>query len=106
MIVNRSTIQRYKDAGWNTIGFWFIWTIGTTEICKEFTQRTSDILIDEMQAGVNVGLFILIAGLVWYLMKKNWMEVLKIIRMSGNLSKRDRTAEYYSERLLNRISKK
>lgn len=106
MIVNRSAIQRYKDAGLKYYHILVHLDNRTTEICKRIHAEDKRYLIDEMQAGVNAPPFHFncrsgvipdeeeLNGSV----ENNPDEVY-------NLSKRDGTAEYYSERLLDRISK-
>lgn len=53
MIVNRSTIQRYKDAGLKYYRILVHLDNRTTEICKRIHAEDKRYLIDEMQAGVN-----------------------------------------------------
>ena len=106
MIVNRSAIQRYKDAGLKYYRILVHLDNRTTEICKRIYAEDKRYLIDEMQAGVNAPPFHFncrsgvipdeeeLNGSV----ENNSDEVY-------NLSKKDGTAEYYSERLLDQISK-
>lgn len=53
MIVNRSAIQRYKDAGLKYYRILVHLDNRTTEICKKIHAENKRYLIDEMQAGVN-----------------------------------------------------
>jgi len=53
MIVNRSAIQRYKDAGLKYYRILVHLDNRTTEICKRIHAEDKRYLIDEMQAGVN-----------------------------------------------------
>ncbi len=53
MIVNRSAIQRYKDAGLKYYRILVHLDNRTTEICKKIHAEDKRYLIDEMQAGVN-----------------------------------------------------
>lgn len=53
MIVNRSAIQRYKDAGLRYYRILVHLDNRTTEICKRIHAEDKRYLIDEMQAGVN-----------------------------------------------------
>ena len=53
MIVNRSAIQRYKDAGLKYYRILVHLDNRTTEICKRIYAEDKRYLIDEMQAGVN-----------------------------------------------------
>lgn len=53
MIVNRSAIQRYKDAGLRYYRILVHLDNRTTEICKKIHAEDKRYLIDEMQAGVN-----------------------------------------------------
>lgn len=53
MIVNRSAIQRYKDAGLKYYRILVHLDNRTTEICKRIRAEDKRYLIDEMQAGVN-----------------------------------------------------
>lgn len=106
MIVNRSAIQRYKDAGLKYYRILVHLDNRTTEICKKIHAEDKRYLIDEMQAGVNAPPFHFncrsgvipdeeeLNGSV----ENNSNEVY-------NLSMRDGTAEYHSEQLLDRISK-
>jgi SPP1 gp7 family putative phage head morphogenesis protein len=53
MIVNRSAVQRYKDAGLKYYRILVHLDNRTTEICKRIHAEDKRYLIDEMQAGVN-----------------------------------------------------
>ena len=53
MIVNRSAIQRYKDAGLKYYRILVHLDNRTTEICKRIHAEDKRYLIDEMQVGVN-----------------------------------------------------
>ena len=53
MIVNRSAIQRYKDAGLKYYRILVHLDNRTTEICKRIHAENKRYLIDEMQVGVN-----------------------------------------------------
>lgn len=53
MIVNRSAIQRYKDAGLKYYRILVHLDNRTTEICKRIRAEDKRYLIDEMQVGVN-----------------------------------------------------
>lgn len=53
MIVNRSAVQRYKDAGLKYYRILVHLDNRTTEICKKIHAEDKRYLIDEMQAGVN-----------------------------------------------------
>ena len=53
MIVNRSAIQRYKDAGLKYYRILVHLDNRTTEICKKIHAEDKQYLIDEMQVGVN-----------------------------------------------------
>ena len=53
MIVNRSAMQRYKDAGLKYYRILVHLDNRTTEICKRIHAEDKRYLIDEMQAGVN-----------------------------------------------------
>lgn len=53
MIVNRSAVQRYKDAGLKYYRILVHLDNRTTEICKRIHAENKRYLIDEMQAGVN-----------------------------------------------------
>lgn len=53
MIVNRSAIQRYKDAGLKYYRILVHLDNRTTEICKKIHAEDKRYLIDEMQVGVN-----------------------------------------------------
>ena len=106
MIVNRSAIQRYKDAGLKYYRILVHLDNRTTEICKRIHAEDKRYLIDEMQVGVNAPPFHFgcrsgvmpdeeeLNGNV----ENNSDEVY-------NLSMRGDTAEYYSKQLLDRISK-
>ena len=106
MIVNRSAIQRYKDAELKYYRILVHLDNRTTEICKRIHAEDKRYLIDEMQVGVNAPPFHFgcrsgvmpdeeeLNGSV----EKNSNEVY-------NLSMRDETAEYHSKKLLDRISK-
>ena len=106
MIVNRSAIQRYKDAGLKYYRILVHLDNRTTEICKRIHAEDKRYLIDEMQVGVNAPPFHFgcrsgvmpdeeeLNGNV----ENNSDEVY-------NLSMKDDTAEYYSKQLLDRISK-
>ena len=106
MIVNRSAIQRYKDAGLKYYRILVHLDNRTTEICKRIHAENKRYLIDEMQVGVNAPPFHFgcrsgvmpdeeeLNGSV----ENNSDEVY-------NLGMRGDTAEYYSKQLLDRISK-
>ena len=53
MIVNRSAVQRYKDAGLKYYRILVHLDNRTTEICKKIHAEDKRYLIDEMQVGVN-----------------------------------------------------
>ena len=53
MIVNRSAVQRYKDAGLKYYRILVHLDNRTTEICKRIHAENKRYLIDEMQIGVN-----------------------------------------------------
>lgn len=53
MIVNRSAVQRYKDAGLKYYRILVHLDNRTTEICKRIHAENKRYLIDEMQVGVN-----------------------------------------------------
>lgn len=53
MIVNRSAVQRYKDAGLKYYRILVHLDNRTTEICKRIHAEDKRYLIDEMQVGVN-----------------------------------------------------
>lgn len=53
MIVNRSAMQRYKDAGLKYYRILVHLDNRTTEICKRIHAEDKRYLIDEMQVGVN-----------------------------------------------------
>ena len=106
MIVNRSAIQRYKDAGLKYYRILVHLDNRTTEICKKIHAEDKRYLIDEMQAGVNAPPFhfncrsgvIPDEGELNGSVENNSDEVY-------NLSIRGDTAEYYSKQILDRISK-
>lgn len=106
MIVNRSAIQRYKDAGLKYYRILVHLDNRTTEICKRIHAEDKRYLIDEMQAGVNAPPFHFNcrSGVM-----PDEKELDGILENNSNevynLSMRDGTAEYHSKQLLDRISK-